>query len=299
MFFWIAFHLFILGMLYLDLKVFHNKDQPPNIKSTTLFALFWIGLALGFNLLVGIFLGYSSALTFFTAYLLESSLSIDNLFVFISIFHFFQIDLRYQHRVLFFGVLGALVCRILFILSGIALLEEFPWMYFVFGGILCLSAFYLFKRKEAGKEDFKDTWIMKIATRFLRVDKEFHQGRFSVIRNGKFYITTLFLALMLIEGFDILFAIDSIPAILSITSDPFLAYTSNVFAVLGLRSFYFFLVSLHQKFTHLKSAIILLLLFIGVKLIIMPWVHISNEISLLVIGATLLTSICLSLRLKR
>ena len=297
MFFWIGFHLFILSMLYLDLKVFHKEDKTPSLRSTTLYSLFWIGLALGFNLFIGFSLGSDSALAFFTAYVLEKSLSIDNLFIFISIFHFFQIDLKYQHRVLFFGILGALAFRILFILSGIALLKEFPWMYFVFGIVLCLSAFYLYRKK--GKEDFKNTLIMKVATKLFRVDKEFHNGHFFVIRNKKFYITSLFLSLLLIEAFDVFFALDSVPAVLSITSDPFLAYTSNVFAILGLRSLYFFLVALNERFIHLKSAILLLLVFIGIKMILTPWLHIPNSLSLAIIGTILLGSLYLSRCSKR
>lgn len=275
MLFWIGFHLFILGMIFLDLKGFKKPIRG---------VLFWVAIALGFNALIWGFLGKEQALMFFTAYLVETSLSIDNLFVFFTIFSFFNIEKVHQHKVLLWGVLGAFVCRIIFILLGITLLNLFSWMYFVFGAILCVSAIYLWKSHGI---NIKDSYLFAFAKRWLPIDKKEHNGRFFVSRQGKLYVTSLFLALLFIEASDILFAIDSIPAVLAITKDPFLAYTSNVFAVLGLRSFYLVLARLQEKLSGLKPAILCILLFIGVKMFISPFIHISNPISLVVISLIL------------
>ncbi|MES2198743.1 MAG: hypothetical protein V4489_01050, partial [Chlamydiota bacterium] len=215
--FWIGFHLFILGMIVLDLKGFKKPIWG---------VVFWIGIALGFNTLVGVFLGKEPALTFFTAYLVETSLSVDNLFVFFMIFSFFKIGKIHQPRVLFWGVIGAFICRISFILLGITLLELFTWMYFVFGAVLCISAVYLWKSEGI---NIQDSLLFSWAKRWLPIDEKEHNGHFFTRREGKFYVTSLFLALLFIEASDILFAVDSIPAVLAITKDPFLAYTSNVF----------------------------------------------------------------------
>ncbi len=290
--FWIGFHVFVLGMIFLDLKVFHKDTKTLTIKKTLLYSAFWVGLALAFNLFVGISLGGASALTFFTAYVLEASLSIDNLFVFLSIFSFLKIPFKHQHRVLFYGVLGALVSRVVFILSGIALLGAFEWMYFIFGGILCVSAIYLYFQKE--ETDLSQSWMLRFSRRFFKIKEGFYDGRFFIREKGKSYATTLFLALVLIEISDILFAVDSIPAVLSITADPFLAYTSNIFAVLGLRSFYFFLFSLHRKFAYLKTGIIFILLFVGLKMMLSHFFLIGDVLSLLVIASILSVSIGLS-----
>ncbi len=269
--FWVGFHLFILGMIFLDLKGFKKPIWG---------VIFWVGLALGANALIGVFLGKEAALTFFTAYLVETSLSIDNLFVFFMIFSFFKIKKIYQSRVLFWGVLGAFVCRISFILIGITLLESFSWMYFVFGIILFISAIYLWKSHGI---NIQESWLFVWAKRWLPLDEKEHEGHFFRKKEGKVYVTTLFLALLFVEAADLLFAVDSIPAVLAITKDPFLAYTSNVFAVLGLRSFYLCLAELQEKLSCLKPAILSILLFIGVKMFISPFFHISNLICLLII----------------
>ncbi len=276
--FWVWFHLFVICMLLLDLKGFHRNEKAITWQSAGLCSLFWILLALSFNLFVLFSLGKEASLIFFTAYLLETSLSVDNLFVFLSIFSFFQIEPRYQHKVLFFGVLGAFICRVFFILVGISVLEMAHWVYAIFGIILCSSAFFLYRQKE--DRSLRDTWLMKLCMKYLRVDKDASQSRFFVKKNGKIYVTTLFVALVLVEASDILFAIDSIPAVLSLTSDLFLAYTSNVFAVLGLRSMYFLLVSFQKKFVFLKSAIIMMLFFIGGKMLLMPFWSFSSLFTL-------------------
>lgn len=295
-YFWVGFHLFILAMIYLDLKVFHKNVKAITLKKTGLCCLFWIALALSFNAFLFWDLGFQPGLTFFTAYILEASLSIDNLFVFLAIFSFFRISSEYQHRVLFFGILGALICRIIFIVIGIGLLHHFSWMYFVFGAILCVSAIVFYKQKE--EKDLKDSILLRGIRKYLPLEEGPHQGRFWIKKRGKIYFTTLFVALLFIEASDIIFAIDSIPAVLAITSNPFLAYTSNVFAVLGLRSFYFFLESLHKKFSYLKLAIVLILLFVGLKMLLLHVLAISTEVSLAIIGAIILIAILLSKKEK-
>lgn len=295
--FWVGFHLFVLAMIYLDLKVFHRNVKEVTFKQTSLCCLFWVALALAFNAFIFWLEGGHAGITFFTAYVLEASLSIDNLFVFLSIFSFFHVEPAYQHRVLFLGILGALICRIVFVLLGLALLKMFSWMYFVFGGILCLSALCLYQQKE--ERELKNSCLLRFCKKTLPVYEGFHEGHFWVRKRGKFYFTTLFIALLFVEASDILFAVDSVPAVLSITTDVFLAYTSNVFAILGLRSFYFYLAALHKKFSYLKSAIILILLFIGIKMLIYRVYVFPVLLSLAVIAIILTTAIILSKNERR
>lgn len=295
MWFWVVFHLFVLGMIYLDLKVFHKKPLEPGIRSLCLCCLFWVGLAFIFNLLIRQFLGAELALAFLTAYLLESSLSIDNLFVFLVVFSFCQIKPVYQHRVLYWGILGALVFRLSFILLGITLLQKFEWMYFIFGAFLCFSALMFFFQKEE-KKDMSRNFLVKVAKKLFRFDHGEHKGRFFILKEGKYYATMLFLALFLIEVSDLIFAVDSVPAVLAITSNVVIAYTSNVFALLGLRSFYFLLAKLKSRFRHLKNGIALILFFVGAKLILLPFWKIPTLITLLAIALALSTSIGLSFR---
>lgn len=296
--FWVVFHLFVLAMIYVDLKVFHRNVKQMTVRSIALCCVFWVGLAFSFNALVGLLFGTEQALTFLTAYLLEASLSIDNLFLFLVVFSFCRIEETYQHRVLCYGILGALVFRLLFISLGISLLHEFEWMYFIFGGFLCVSAVFFF-RKEEEKQDLSTLWIVRLCRRFFRLKEGFHQGRFFVVHKGKVSVTMLFLALLIIEVSDIIFAVDSIPAVLAITSDLFIAYTSNVFAVLGLRSFYFLLSHLKQQFSSLKVAIAIILFFIGSKLIVLPFFKVPSWATLAFIAITLLSSVLCSIRSQK
>lgn len=285
-FFWVAFPLFVFSMLYLDLKVFHRNPAKMSFRSVVLCCLFWFSLAVLFSLGVWYFLGAASAITFMTAYLLEGSLSVDNLFVFLLVFSFCHVPSKDQHKILCLGVIGALIFRLLFIFLGISLLQRFEWMYFVFGAILCVSAaFFLMQKNE--KKDLKDSWFLALAHRLFRFDMHDSNGKFWIRKNGKLYATRLFLAVFLIESFDIVFAIDSVPAVLAVTSDLFLAYTSNVFAVLGLRSLYFLLVHLKDQFAHLKNGIALILFFIGVKLVLVPFLKIPSWITFLWIAGAL------------
>lgn len=280
--FWVLFHLGILLALGLDLYVLKKVSAGKA-------CIFWISLALGFNALIGFYEGREAALVFFTAYLLEASLSVDNLFVFLAIFSFFSIERSYVHRVLFWGVIGALVFRLSFILLGLHLLHKFSWMYFVFGAILCLSAFFICRKKK--EKGLQGSLVLKGLKKMFRVHPGFHQGCFLVFKEKKIYVTSLFLSLVFVEFSDIIFAIDSIPAVLSITSDPFIAYTSNVFAVLGLRSLYVFLEGISQKQVYLKPAIACILFFVGAKMLLLPVLSISTPVSLGVIIGILIVFI--------
>jgi tellurite resistance protein TerC len=284
-------------MLYLDLKVLHRKSSERTLRSVSHACLFWFSLALLFACGIWFFLGPSSAITFMTAYLLEGSLSVDNLFVFLLVFSFCKIPTKDQQRVLALGVLGALVFRLLFIFLGISLLQRFEWMYFVFGAILCVSAVAFIVQKNE-QQDLSRSWIFSLAQKMFRLDLTEDKGHFWIRKEGKLYATKLFLALFLIESFDLVFAVDSVPAVLAVTSDLFLAYTSNVFAVLGLRSLYFLLEHLRNRFVHLKNGIALILFFVGIKLVLIPFFSVPSWLTFLWIAAALGISILWSFRFK-
>lgn len=269
--FWVFFHLFVLGMLWLDYRLKGGIGYR---------VLLWISLALGFNGLVFWMQGAEAALTFFTAYVIEASLSIDNLFAIFLIFSVLGIGKTYQHRVLLLGILGAFFFRIVFILLGIALLGAFSWMYPVLGAVLCVSAWFAAKTE---KVKIENTFVFKSVKKVLPIEEGDHRGKLLIKKQGKWHATRLMFALVLVELFDCIFAIDSVPAVLAITQDPFLAYTSNVFAVLGLRSFYLALAKWQEKIPHLRSAICYILLFIGGKMILSPWLHIGNGVSLAIV----------------
>lgn len=296
-YFWIGFPVFVLCMLYLDLKVLHKKPSERTLRSISYACLFWFSLAILFALGIWYFLGSVSAVTFMTAYLLEGSLSVDNLFVFLLVFSFCQIPPKDQHRILCLGVLGALIFRLAFICLGISLLQRFEWMYFVFGGILCISAVAFLRQKDE-EQDLSNSWLFSLAQKMFRLDMQEHKGKFWIRKEGKLYATRLFLALFLIESFDLVFAVDSVPAVLAVTSDIFLAYTSNVFAVLGLRSLYFLLMHLKSRFAHLKNGIALILFFVGIKLVLVPFFHIPSWVTFLWIAGALAVSILWSFTCK-
>lgn len=274
MLFWILFHCFLLVFLTIDLRKEHKS-----IRSAAMFSIFWVSLALIFMLGIGFYKGSSEALVFGAAYFLEASLSIDNLFLFTMVFSFCKIPIAHQRKVLILGILGALVFRLILILLGISLLEHFKWTYILFGAVLCGSAVLFFLHKEQ-EESITNSAISRFLIKYLRVDSEEKSGKFFLLKKGKLYATKLFLALSLIEIFDLIFAIDSIPAVLAVTTDPFLAYTSNAFAILGLRSFYTLVSHLKDKFKHFKSAVSVILLFIGCKLILEPFYEIETLITI-------------------
>ena len=296
--FWILFLIFILGAVIFDLYIQGRRKRELSSREAGFWTLGWIGLALFFNLLIYLFLGHGKALEFFTAYLLEKSLSLDNLFVFLVIFSYFDLPIISQQKVLKLGILGAFLMRALFIFGGIWLLQKFNFLFYIFGGFLIFTAFKLLFQK-GEKIDPQKNLFLKIVKKIVPVAENCKENKF-FIKNGKFhYFTPLFLALILIESADLVFALDSVPAVLAITQDPFLAYTSNAFAILGLRALYFFLITLLPKFIYLEKAIITLLAFVGLKMIFNQFYHIPLIFSLGFILVVLIISILLSLRQLR
>jgi tellurite resistance protein TerC len=313
--FWIGFVTFVLIMLVLDLTVFHKKDEVMKVKTALLWSLFWIGLAVAFN--VGIYfvggniwgeeIGKQKALEFLTGYLIEESLSVDNLFVFIMIFSFFGIEQKYQHRILFWGIIGAIVMRAIFIFAGVAIIEKFAWVMYIFGAFLIYTGLHMLFEKEDKKEfDPNKNIAVRIFRKIMPVSDDKTHTRFFVRKNKVLYATPFFIVLLLIEVSDLIFAIDSIPAVLSVSKDPFIVYTSNIFAILGLRSLYFALSGVMQYFRYLKYALALILSFIGIKMCINEFTHsidysfhISNFVSLGVIIGALTISIIASIIVEK
>ncbi|WP_242920568.1 TerC family protein [Pontibacter liquoris] len=293
-FFWIIFNVFILLLLGLDLFVFHRKAHEVKVKEALLWTLFWIVLSLGFNALIYFTEGPGPALEFLTAYLIEKSLSVDNLFVFILIFNFFKVEQKYQHNILFWGVIGALVLRGLFILVGVTLIAKFHFIIYILGAFLVYTGIKMAFTQEQ-EVDPKNNPLVNWASKHLRLTRTPAGGKFFVRENGKLFATPLFLVLLMVESTDVVFAADSIPAILAISKDPFIVYTSNVFALLGLRALYFALAGIMQLFHYLHYGLSFILAFIGIKLLISDFYHIDMRIALLVVGAILALSIIMSL----
>ncbi|GAB3197433.1 tellurite resistance protein TerC [Pontibacter aydingkolensis] len=293
-FFWIIFNVFVLLLLGLDLFVFHRKEHEVKIKEALLTSLFWIVLALGFNVLIYFWKGQDSALEFLTGYLIEKSLSVDNLFVFILIFNYFKVPLKYQHNLLFWGVLGALVLRAIFIVVGVALIAKFHFIIYILGAFLVYTGIKMAFTKDQDI-DPEHNPLVNWVSKHMRVTKTAVGGKFFVKQNGRLFATPLFLVLVMIESTDVVFAADSIPAILAISKDPFIVYTSNVFALLGLRALYFALAGIMQLFHYLHYGLSLILTFIGVKLLISEYYHLDMRIALLVVGAILAVSVIASL----
>jgi tellurite resistance protein TerC len=287
---WISFNLFVLLMLALDLGVFHRKSKTIDVKDALLWTSIWVSLAFAFNVFVYYHFGEQKAFEFFTGYLIEKSLSVDNIFVIILIFSYFRVPSEYQHKVLFWGILGALVMRVCFILAGVELIRSFHWLVYIFGAFLIYTGFRIVFQQEGGA-DFEKNFFVKTIRKFLRITPAFENDRFFVKRNGLWWATPLFLVVIVVEATDLVFAVDSIPAILAISDDAFIVYTSNVFAILGLRSLYFALAGMHSYFTYLKYGLAAILVFVGVKMCIADLFKIPIEISLAFIILTL--SMCI------
>lgn len=292
--FWIAFNIFVLLLLWLDLFVFHRNKHEIKIKEALLTSLFWIVLSLAFNVLIYYWEGKDAAVEFLTAYLIEKSLSVDNLFVFILIFNFFKVPPKYQHGVLFWGVIGALVLRGLFILVGVALIAKFQFIIYILGAFLVYTGIRM-AFTQGQEVDPNNNPLVNWASKHLRMTRKLAGGKFFVRENGKLFATPLFLVLLMVESTDVVFAADSIPAILAISKDPFIVYTSNVFALLGLRALYFALAGIMQLFHYLHYGLSLILVFIGVKLLISEFYHIDMRFALLAVGAILAFSVIASL----
>ncbi len=273
---WVGFNLFVLALLALDLGVFHRKAHAVSVREATIWSVVWISLSLLFNLGIYFFWHiaapdstYSNgdaALAFFTGYLIEKSLSVDNIFVFVLIFSYFSVPDKYQHRVLFWGILGALVMRAVLILVGAALIKEFHWIIWIFGAFLIFTGIRMafHKNEELHPEDNP---LVKLLKRFMPVTQDYRGASFFVREGGKLMATPLLLVLLIVESTDLVFAVDSIPAIFAVTNDPFIVYTSNVFAILGLRSLYFLLAGVMHKFHYLKLGLSAVLTFVGVKML--------------------------------
>lgn len=265
LFLWIGFNVFVLAMLALDLGVFHRKAHVVKIKEALIWSAVWIALALLFNVGVYYWRGPQTALEFLTGYLLEKSLSVDNVFVFLLIFSYFRVPALCQHKVLFWGILGALIMRTVFIAAGIRLIQQFHWVIYVFGAFLIFTGIKMALQKD--KEIYPEkNPVIKLFRRLMPVTQDHdEESRFFVRKAGRLHATPLFVALLVVETTDVIFAVDSIPAILAITRDPFIVYTSNVFAILGLRALYFALAGIMPMFHYLHYGLSAILVFVGVK----------------------------------
>jgi tellurite resistance protein TerC len=272
-------------MLALDLGFFHQKDKNISIKESLIWTFVWIGFALVFNLGVYYFIGTKEAAEFLTCYVLEKSLSVDNIFVMTIIFGYFKVESRFQHRVLFWGILGALVMRIVFILGGVSLIQHFHFILYFFGAFLIYTGIKMFFSGEQEMDPAKG-WIYKFLHKYLKMTPEFSGNKFFVAKNNSYFMTPLFMVLLIIESTDIIFALDSIPATLSVTHNAFIAYTSNIFAILGLRSLYFAFAGVINLFRFLGHALSFVLVFIGLKMLLEDYITISTAVSLgVVLGA--------------
>ncbi|WP_181305512.1 TerC family protein [Rufibacter sp. XAAS-G3-1] len=292
--FWIGFNLFVLLMLALDLGVFNRKAHVVSVKEALIWSGVWISLALVFNSLVYYWFGEHKAVEFLTGYVLEKTLSIDNIFVFVLIFKYFQIPSIYQHKILFWGILGALLMRVIFIFAGVALIEKFHWSIYLFGAFLIYTGYKMFVEKDKEMEPEKNP-VIRFFRRIMPVTNQLEGDKFFVKQSGKVFATPLFLVLILIEISDLIFAVDSIPAILAITQDQFIVYTSNVFAILGLRSLYFALAHVIHRFVFLSTGLAFILIFVGLKMVTIDIFKVPTFISLIVIGFIITVSIVFSL----
>ncbi len=290
---WILFGVTVTGLLILDLGVFQRKSHVIGIKEALGWSGFWIGLAMLFNLGVWYELGATAGAEFFTGWLLEKSLSVDNLFVFLLVFGYFRVPKEYQHKVLFWGILGALVMRAVFIGAGIALIQRFEWMVYVFGAFLVYTGFKLAFGSDSEVDPGANPMI-RLAKKMLPVSEQYDGGKFFTRINGIRHATPLLVVLLVIESTDVVFAVDSIPTILSITRDPFVVYSSNVFAILGLRALYFALAALADLFHYLKTGLAVILCFVGVKMLIHHHYHMPVSLALGFIAAVLVASIAAS-----
>jgi tellurite resistance protein TerC len=295
---WVGFTVFVLAMLFLDLVVFHRKPHEVHVREALLGAAAWIALALLFNVGVYFWFGPVRALEFLTGYVIEKALSVDNLFIFIVVFSAFAVPAKLQHRVLFLGILGALIMRGIFIVLGTALLHRFHWIGYVFGGFLVFTGVKLVVQRNAEVHPERNP-LFRLFRRLVPSVSEYHEGHFTVTEAGKRYATPLLLVLVAIETTDIVFALDSVPAIFAVTTDPFIVYTSNIFAILGLRALYFALSSMLGKFSYLKIGVSLVLVFVGVKMLLAGVFEIPILVSLAVIATLLTGAIVASLLVKR
>ena len=290
---WVVFASIIAILLFLDMKVFHRKSSVITIKQSLMWTAFWIALALIFNLAIWIWKGSTPATEYLTCFLIEKSLSVDNLFVFLMVFSFFAVPIAYQHKVLFWGIIGAIVLRLAFIEAGATLLENFDWVFYIFGAFLIIAALRMAFQKEKEMKPDKNP-VLRIFRKFFGTTEDYEGDRFFVKRFGRYVATPLLITVIVIETTDLVFAMDSIPAAFSITLDKFVIYTSNIFAILGLRSLYFALAGIMPLFHYLKYGLVIVLTFIGIKMLLAHYYKIPTGIALGVVASVLIIAVVAS-----
>ncbi len=291
---WVIFNIFVLLMLALDLGVFHRKTHRVKLKEALIWSAVWVTLALAYNVLIYYWQGPTKALEFLTGYVIEKSLSVDNIFVFVMLFTYFRVPAEYQHKVLFWGIIGALVMRAFFIAVGVTLIQRFDWVIYLFGAILIYSGIKMAREKDKEVHPEQNP-LLKLFRRAFPVTNDYEGDRFWVRRTGGLLATPLMVVLIVVETTDLIFAVDSIPAILAITHDPFIVYTSNVFAILGLRALYFALAGVMDLFHYLHYGLSLILIFVGVKMIGAHFFHIPVLVALGVVAGILAVSVAASM----
>jgi tellurite resistance protein TerC len=290
---WIGFILLVFLMLALDLGVFHRKAHIIKIKESLFLSVFWISIAIMFNIGIYFWLGPQSSLEFMTGYVIEKALSVDNLFVFLMIFSYFHVSSIYQHKILFWGILGALVMRAIFIATGITLIEKFHEIIYIFGAFLIITGIKMAMHGDKKIEPEKNP-VLKYLRKIIPVTESYDGDNFFVKRGKKYLATPLFVVLVVVESTDVLFAVDSIPAILAITTDPFIVYTSNVFAILGLRALYFALAGIMPMFYYLNYGLSAILAFVGTKMLISDFYKVPTMVSLSIVAGILVTAVIFS-----
>jgi len=291
---WIAFNILVLIAIALDLGVFHRKAHKIGVREALVWSLVWIGLALTFGLYILHFYGKQPSLEFYTGYVIEKAMSVDNLFLFLVVFRVFAVKEEYQQRVLGYGILGALLMRGAMIAAGAALIARFNWIMYVFGAFIVYAGLHMLLMRKAESHPEKNFFV-RYLNKHLRLTKEYRGEKFFSRENGQLFATPLFLVLLIVEVTDVTFAVDSIPAVFGITRDPFIVYTSNVFAILGLRALYFLLAGVLDKFEFLKAGLAVVLIFVGAKMIAEPWLHVSVGVSLAAILGILIAAVLFSL----
>ena len=295
---WIGFIAFVLAMLALDLGVFHRQAHKVGVKEAGIWSLVWVSLALAFNALIWTNFGSQRGMEFLTGYLIEKALSVDNIFVFVLIFGAFSVPEAYQHRVLFWGILGALVMRAIFVLLGAALITSFHWVLYLFGAFLVITGIKMLVLRGEGF-DPRSNPVFRLFRKVVPAVEEYHGPAFTVVKEGRRFATPLLLVLVAVELTDLVFAVDSVPAIFAITKDPFIVFTSNIFAILGLRSLYFLLAGVVERFHLLKVGLSLVLVFVGLKMLLADVYKIPVVWSLLMIALLVGGSMVASLLLPR
>ncbi len=291
----ILFGVIIIGFLVVDLGFLNRKSHKIEFKPALYQSLFWIFMALGFGLLIYLYMDQKLAAEYLSAYLTEKMLSVDNLFVMMLIFSYFKLEEKYHHKVLFWGILGAIVFRGVFIGLGSYVINQFHWILYVFGALLIYTAIKLLRDKKEEHIDFKNNKVIKLAHKFLPFTENHHGGKFFVKEKGKFYFTSLFMVVLLVEATDIIFAVDSIPAVFAISQNLFVILTSNIFAIMGLRALFFLIENVIHKFHHLQKGLAFILLFIGAKMLLGIFhIHVSSIISFGIIMSALALSLILS-----